>query len=107
MSCEVKQTPTVQYKPKSYPDTIIVIDSVTKVAHDYLLKHPSWDPVYCLLIAKHSYQIGMNKEMMIAVMGKPLEVNRTVTRSGVHEQWVYDRTHYLYFDNDILTSWQD
>ncbi len=52
------------------------------------------------------YWIGMNKEMATISLGSPNKVNRTVGAWGVKEQWVYE-TIYLYFENGILTSYQD
>jgi len=55
--------------------------------------------------------LGMTKKMAIASWGEPDGINRTVGLFGVHEQWTYDggsqNTKYLYFENGILTSWQD
>jgi len=48
----------------------------------------------------------MTKEQVLASWGKPEDINRSVGRWGVHEQWIYDST-YLYFENGILTSFQD
>jgi len=50
--------------------------------------------------------IGMTREQAESKFGLPMDVNRSVGSWGVHEQWVYNRT-YLYFENGILTSWQD
>jgi len=52
------------------------------------------------------YWIGMNKEMATISLGSPNKVNRTVGAWGVREQWVYE-TIYLYFENGVLTSYQD
>jgi hypothetical protein len=58
------------------------------------------------LILQNKIKIGMTKEMVIESWGKPEHISRTVTASVVHEQWVYGDS-YLYFDNGILTAWQD
>ena len=50
--------------------------------------------------------IGMTKEMAEESWGVPSDINRTVNQYKVHEQWVYS-SRYLYFDDGILTSWQD
>lgn len=57
--------------------------------------------------------IGMTREQVLASCGRPRDINRTVGSWGVDEQWIYgyssnfnDRV-YLYFENDILTSYQD
>jgi hypothetical protein len=39
--------------------------------------------------------------------GKPQSINRTTTRHGVHEQWVYGSRSYLYFENGVLTAIQN
>ena len=59
-------------------------------------------------IINNQIQLGMTKEMVIDSWGRPDDINRTVGSWGVHEQWVYERNKtYLYFENGILTSWQD
>ena len=50
--------------------------------------------------------LGMTKEMAIESLGRPNDINRTVNAYKINEQWVYDKI-YLYFENDILISWQD
>jgi hypothetical protein len=51
-------------------------------------------------------RIGMTKAMARAAWGEPSDINRTITASVVHEQWVYGDS-YLYFDNGILTTIQN
>lgn len=52
--------------------------------------------------------IGMTKEEVeMSLWGKPQKVNRTVSKYGVREQWVYPDYKYLYFEDGILTSFQD
>ncbi len=61
-------------------------------------------------ILNHKVSIGMTKEMAKAAVGRPDNINTTQGRTYVHEQWVYgdfpDAT-YLYFDNGILTTFQN
>lgn len=55
-------------------------------------------------------KIGMTKKQVIAIWGKPNDINRTVGSWGIHEQWVYSYVGdgcYLYFEDGRLTSWQD
>jgi hypothetical protein len=66
------------------------------------------------IILAGKWKIGMKRNDLLASLGVPYSINRTVTSNIVHEQWVYDydiriprRTTYLYFVNDVLTSWQD
>lgn len=58
-------------------------------------------------IAEGRIKIGMTKEMCIYAWGKPTDINRTITRNTVREQWVYDLGTYLYFENDKLVTIQD
>lgn len=51
--------------------------------------------------------IGMDKdEVLASSWGKPVKVNRTQTRNGIREQWVYSGG-YLYFDGDTLVTIQN
>lgn len=48
----------------------------------------------------HEARIGMTKEQVLkSAQGSPRRINRTTTRFGTEEQWVYDYS-YLYFDED-------
>lgn len=58
------------------------------------------------LIANEKIGLGMTQEMVENSWGSPNSINRSAGSWGVHEQWVYDAS-YLYFENGILTSWQD
>jgi hypothetical protein len=51
--------------------------------------------------------IGMTKDQALASWGEPERVNRTLTRGGVSEQWVYGPSTYLYFSNGRLTAAQN
>jgi len=57
-------------------------------------------------LKNHYYWIGMTKEMAEISLGEPKDINRTVTSSSIQEQWVY-KDIYLYFENGILTTFQD
>lgn len=57
-------------------------------------------------IADHKIWIGMTREMLIESLGKPNDINRTVTASETHEQFVY-LDLYVYVENGIVTSYQD
>jgi hypothetical protein len=57
-------------------------------------------------IAEHKIIIGMTKKQCVEAWGYPERLNRTVAARGKHEQWIYGDT-YVYFDNGVLTSWQD
>lgn len=51
--------------------------------------------------------LGMSEADVIAsAWGKPKRINRSVYSFGIHEQWVYDGSNYLYFKNGRLDSIQ-
>lgn len=51
--------------------------------------------------------IGMTSTQCRESWGSPKTINRTTSRYGVREQWVYAGSRYLYFENGILTTIQD
>jgi len=57
-------------------------------------------------IINKQIQLGMTACMASASWGYPEKVNRSVGSYGVHEQWVYP-ANYLYFEDGILTSYQE
>jgi hypothetical protein len=61
------------------------------------------------LAAKPGAKLGMTTDQVLheTSWGEPITINRTVTAHGVHEQWVYGGTNYLYFTNGKLTSVQN
>ena len=76
----------------------------------YILNHPELSANMKRTIAVGTIMIGMTKEQVIASWGRPRDINRTVTRYSTREQWVYGEfpySTYIYFENNILTSWQD
>lgn len=56
-----------------------------------------------------SLEVGMTAEQCRYRWGNPTVVNRTTTALGTSEQWCYGEwcKPALYFQNGILTSWQD
>ena len=61
-------------------------------------------------ILEHKIWLGMTDEMAVKSWGNPDDINRTVSTYGVKEQWIYgdiSNRRYLYFENGILTTWQD
>jgi hypothetical protein len=57
---------------------------------------------------KNGVRIGMTAaEVRASSWGKPFDVNRTTTASGVREQWVYPGGSYLYFTNGIVSAIQN
>lgn len=63
-------------------------------------------------IEKYDYWMGMTPDMAIVTMGRPNDINRTVTKYSTDKQWVYNDADgipntFLYFENGKLNSWQD
>jgi len=50
--------------------------------------------------------MGMAQNEAILTLGKPKDINTTVTKYGTDEQWVYKNNTYLYFTDGVLKSWQ-
>ena len=59
------------------------------------------------LILNGEVRIGFTKAMCIESWGEPYDINRTITRNGTFEQWVYGLGTYLYFEGNTLTGIQD
>jgi len=89
------------------------------IAEDYQRAHPDMDPRTREAIRQGTIFIGMEWEAVVSSIGVPEKMNKTVTAGLLHMQWVYGHhkfvgrhsyfvaTKYLYFDNGILTGWQD
>jgi hypothetical protein len=85
-------------KQKSVPLLEIASEKYDVVAADY-------SP-----IESRSPRIGMRWCSLIAAIGEPERINRTMYSSGEHQQWVYGNigSHvYVYFENGLITAWQD
>lgn len=56
---------------------------------------------------REGVRIGMTQEdVMASSWGKPQRINKSIYSFGVHEQWVYGGSNYLYFKDGILDSIQ-
>jgi hypothetical protein len=66
-----------------------------------------WEPHTCYAIAQRRVHLGMTADQARAAWGRPSDVNRTIGSWGVHEQWVYGYSSYLYFEDGVLTSIQN
>lgn len=62
-------------------------------------------------ILSESLCFGMDKQDVIASLGDPTDINRTITPNGTSEQWIYGSyisyQRYLYFEDGKLDSIQD
>ena len=81
---------------------------LTRVA---LLENPfekhDWSDETWNLIKKQHVRLGWGKEKCIMSWGRPEDINKTIGAWGVHEQWVYGSSSYLYFENGVLSSIQN
>jgi|TARA_B110000503_G_scaffold15302_1_gene21341 hypothetical protein len=66
-----------------------------------------YDPLIAKRIINEKYFLGMTDEMARDSLGRPKDINRSVGSWGVHEQWIYSNDLLLYFENGILTSYQN
>jgi hypothetical protein len=58
--------------------------------------------------AKGGVRIGMTaKQALASNWGKPYKINKSTNAYGVREQWVYEGSNYLYFENGVLTAIQN
>ena len=66
---------------------------------------PGWDKETLDAVRTGSFFIGMPAGALEISWGKPREINRTFSREGVHEQWIYgDWGPYIYLDNGKVVS---
>lgn len=74
-------------------------------------QHDEWDDQVIATIACRRFGMGMTAAQLRASLGAPNDVNRTVTRYGTHEQWIYGEpisgATYIYLEDGIITSWQN
>lgn len=61
-----------------------------------------WDSIF-----SHKVFIGMSKLQATLSWGEPASINRSTGSFGVHEQWVYGGSNYLYFENGVLRTIQN
>lgn len=60
------------------------------------------------LIANGKVKIGFTKDMCIDAWGEPQKINKTMTKMGTSEQWIYwDGSAYLYFEKGRLSAIQN
>lgn len=75
-------------------------------------RYPGWSMKIIGAIAAKSVVLGMTPDQARAAWGHPIDINRTVSRWGTREQWVYGSYRYggrkyIYFQDGVLTSIQD
>lgn len=95
------------------PHEITAPDPATRRRLAYLDEHPELDERTLTAIMQGKFFLGMTAEEVQASIGAPSHVNKTVFAWGISEQWEYGdllgggRVWLLYFDDGVLTSWQE
>ena len=94
---------------KTYLSTEPVMDATVELERrrEYLSSNPDLPNVIKSAIQSGSFRIGMNKEQVLASLGKPDNIEK---RPGINsqERWIYKNngtTTTLNFHNDYLSSW--
>lgn len=59
------------------------------------------------LIVNGQVKLGFTEDMSIIAWGKPKSINKSTSKYGVDEQWVYGYNSYLYFSNGKVTAIQE
>ncbi len=85
---------------------------LTQKMNDFVAQHSTEKNKQ--LIRDGKIAIGMNTVEVLVSIGRPKDKNKTTGAWGEHEQWIYgyynsslQPMRFLYFENGILTSWQD
>ena len=73
-----------------------------------------WDQVVKNKLRFGEIWVGMTQTQLVASLGRPRDINRTVNKFGASDQYVYShvqalpkRDYYVYLDNAIVASWQE
>lgn len=97
---------SVDYLLNAKPDSYEIFDKDPKTVFKF--SKEDWDS-----LDKGNIWLGMNRDQLTMIMGKPTKVNRMGVKGTVQEQWcyLYDSKYfddeYYYFENNKLVGWQD
>ncbi len=87
-----------------------IVNNLLRTSNDrrvgYVESHNTLNKKTSELILEGKISLGMTPDQVRASWGPPNDINETVGAWGVHAQWVYG-SQYVYFENDVLTSWQN
>lgn len=103
---DVNNVVFVRYILTPEPLEIVMYFDTPETAKIAQRKILTFKPEIQKLIGVREVKVGMTKEQASLSWGPPDKVNETVDARGKHEQWVYGGRRFLYFDNEILTSFQ-
>lgn len=84
-------------------DSALRADSIAVVAR---LRRAGYTPNTIRMILRGEIAIGWTAAAVRESWGEPGRINRTITRAGTQEQWVY-RNAYVYVDNGRVTAIQE
>lgn len=74
---------------------------------EFANRHPEWTEEVSQAVLAGNVLEGMTTDQVLASYGKPLEILKTLEKSGRdHELWLYT-TAYLTFDSDVMTGQED
>jgi hypothetical protein len=104
--------PTAEEKAQALNDIPALVDEIKRKqggqweSREEEIRSKKWSSRITNAVINKDIILGMTKEQVIASWYRPNDINRSVGSWGVHEQWIYNNT-YLYFEDGILTSFQD
>lgn len=84
-----------------------VATAATEQARADSISVKRWPAAMKKLVREKRVAIGMSAEMVRLSWGAPEHINRSITTSGTHEQWVYGGGTYVYLTSGRVTSLQD
>lgn len=70
------------------------------------LRQLGWSSATVDLIVNGQIRIGMTARMVRESWGRPNDINRTITATGVREQWVYGGGRYVYLEDGVVVTIQ-
>ena len=70
------------------------------------IRAKGWSKTVEDAVVQRKIFLGMTADQVREAWGPPQQINKTLTRYGEHEQWVYGLGQYLYFENGHLSSIQ-
>ena len=111
LMAEIARTVNLHFTAYVFSDGEASKGSYLSSVRRELFSRRDWDREVRFNIEWDRIAIGMTAEQVRASWGPPHDINRTVTANSVREQWVYgygaSTRKYVYFENGVVTSWQD
>ena len=74
------------------------------------ISHPEWNAIIKSSVYNGEISKGMNRQMVLASIGRPATIRRYFTSNSRIEQWTYQKTpsvdFVLNFENGVITSYR-